>query len=251
MNIKTISFSLFSLLSLVLSQAHYKKTRGFCLEFIQHPIGSNHPLFFLEEATSSKMHQTFKYLACGRQCFVFESEDKSIVLKFLSAKRFLQDGLFHKSEEHTQNDLLDQELKSYHIAFHHLFNESKILGIKLGDSENLPHLTLIDPLGIKRQIDLNKAEFIIQPKAIHLSKIYESKKNLEPFLERVKQLLHKRYQQNILDHDPRIHRNLGAVNDDPFFLDLGSFYKPNSTSEEEKALELEKILKYNQQYLQN
>jgi hypothetical protein len=193
-------------------------------------------------------------MTSGKQCFVFESEDKTTVVKFISSKRFMKPSFLNQLlNDKTQKTklLLDKELSSYHLALTHLKEQSQIIGLKLGKCSDLPFLTITDPYGFRRKIDLNKAEFIIQPKAIPLNQLIAHKALNSDKLEAIYNLLHLRFDLNIYDLDPRIHRNMGFFNQKPFFIDIGSFITKEVTSEDFKQKQLKKIIDYNARYLDN
>jgi hypothetical protein len=246
---KNLPLLLFFISILVAFQRCYKIHKGFCIDFIQNPIGNNRPLLDLNDDVLKLLDQPFKYLVSGNQCYVFESLDKQTVIKFISAKRFINNDLFLNSLISKKKTSCKKELNSYHLAYRYLKNESQILGLKLGSSINLKNLVLIDPFGITKNIDLNKAEFIIQPKALVLDKLITSKLIKSQDLTKVYDLIRFRLEHHIFDKDTRLHRNTGFYNQKPLFLDLGSFFLNDRASEEDKKKHLEKVIDYNHKHL--
>ena len=246
---KTLLFFLLFFSILVVFQRFYKIHKGFCIDFIQNPIGNTRPLVDLNDDVLKLLDQPFKYLVSGNQCYVFESLDKQTVIKFISAKRFINNDLFLNSLNLKKKTTFDKELDSYHLAYKYLKDESQILGIKLGSSIHLKNLVLIDPFGIKKSIDLNKAEFIIQPKALVLDNLITSKLLKSQDLAKVYDLIQFRLEHHIFDKDTRLHRNMGFFNHKPLFLDLGSFFMYEQASEEDKKKHLEKVIDYNHKHL--
>lgn len=248
--IKTVFFHLFALTTLVVYQTHYQNHRGFCVEFIQEGLNATVPLIELDQAVLKKLQtETFRYLASGKQCYVFESQDRSLVIKFISTKRFQPAYCQSFKKKNQIKRLKAKELESYSIAFKNLKVETKLYGIKLGPSNGLGKLTLIDPLGLTRTVLLDRADFFIQPKAICLKQALKSTSNRDALLMKTEHLLKECHNKNIKNSDPRIHRNIGVLNEQPFFLDLGAFTLLNQFSECEKNQELEKIFRYNLSHL--
>ncbi len=241
LNFKYLAFFAFSTFVLISSHKHYKKTRGFCHAYIESPLVKSSLVCDLSEEAREILKQKFYYLASGRQAFVFESEDKRYVLKLLSTKRF---------ENNKNQALLKKEIESYQLAHHFLKSESAILGMKLGPMPERITVTLYDPLGIKKMIDLSSVDFIIQPKAITLAKIFRKQpQSIQSHLAGAKTLVKNRLSLDICDKDPRIHRNMGLVGTKPIFIDLGAFYI--SQSEKDKDKEMNAIFDYNNTYLKS
>lgn len=226
---------------------YYQKYRGFCEAFVQNAfVPDSKSIIDLGDEAQRILKGPLKFLDCGRQCYVFETLDEKYVVKFLSAKRFCNMGFIQKLNKQAflkRTEMQAKEIDSYHIAFHELKDKSGLIGMKLGKSKNLSHICLLDPQGRKRLINLNDAEFFIQPKASLLKTSYND------YLQSAKELIQYRLDKMIQDSDPRIHRNLGIVNGNVIFLDLGSFEHTSFLSDDEKQQELDKIINYSQERL--
>jgi len=255
---KKMLFLIFATAVILFQRYTYHKFNGFSVYSVEAPIPMAAPLIDLNPQMQALLQQPFHFLALGKQAFVFESADGQHVLKLIKTKRFNIRSIerwYYNWVGSAQADKvdrrIDQELKSYQLAYHELKNASQILGVKLGPSTTLGLLTIKDPWGLTKKIDLNKASFIIQPKAQTFRQIIETSSPSEKkvALEKIKRLIDGRYAKNILDKDPRIHRNIGFIEGEPFFLDLGSFVYAPELSEETKAADLKKILDYQESFM--
>lgn len=236
-------FLLFSLLSLSFIKYYQLRYRGFCEAFLETKAPKNICFSSIDPSFYTHLDKPFYYMACGRQTYVFSQKNAPFVLKILSYKPLVSKPLYQDKIKVFSN--IKKDLRSYLIAFDQLKKESGLIGIKIGKTTHLPKITLQDPLGISRIIDLNQIDFLVQLKASPLGDLPMD----ASIISQVKSLIELRLEKNIQDTDPRIHRNLGLVDGNPIFLDVGSFKIDHVLSTDEKRDEITKIFDYHKEHL--
>lgn len=190
------------------------------------------------------LQQEFHYLDRGLQCYAFESEDGSTILKFFrSYKYYLPSWMralpyptFLKDIQHqrevAKKAKLFQLFGSFKLAYENLKEESGLIFAHLNTSKEWnTKVTLKDALGKKYCIDIDKYHFVIQRKATllypYLTSLIEKgdKERMRPALTALVELLKTRCEKGIADTDPALEKNLGFLEDHtPVFIDTGSFY---------------------------
>jgi hypothetical protein len=192
--------------------------------------------------------QTFYYLASGKHCYAFVSEDQKYVLKFfkmqnLMPKDLLQDfpsSLIDKLKNGggvEEQLLLDRMFLSYKATYEHLRQEAGLIFIHFNKTHDLQsHVTLVDGKGKKYEINLDLFEFVVQYKA---EKIYErlhslvnggneekARKALRSFF----QLIALRCEKGFVDQDISIRNNYGFIGDMAVQVDCGTLLQDKSMS---------------------
>jgi len=182
-------------------------------------------------------NQTFYYLGCGAQTFAFVSEDGQYVIKFYRYHRASHPlALLAPFIPRLQRTVAKRKVKvkkdfaSYRLAFDQLKEETGLITIHLGRTENLNQsLTFYDKLGIRHEIDLDNSTFLLQRKA---EPFYST---LEQWIDqgcenRAKQavteliaLIRFQCQQGIFDKDPDLGTNFGFLDGHPIEFDVGRF----------------------------
>jgi hypothetical protein len=190
------------------------------------------------------LSQTFTYLGSGGQCYAFVSDDGNYVIKFfkhhlrtghlwmdfLPLPSRLQEAL-QKKKQKRLNKLL-RDFDSYKIAYENLKEETGILYVHLNKSTDLKQqVQIIDKIGIRHRVDLDRTEFIVQKKAslIH-ARLDELMKQND--LSAAKEIFHSlvqvivdRCKKGIFDEDAKIHRNFGCIGNNVIVIDVGRFRK--------------------------
>lgn len=185
--------------------------------------------------------QEFTFLGSGGWCFAFLGADGTTVLKFYKhthlrldkvMKRFSFKKLISKSDPLPKDAYYFQEFnfKSCALLYQHAKELTGILYAHLNKTENLlPQVVLIDNIGVRHTIDLDKTEFILQQKADllipHLQKQMASH-NVEGAKNSIDALLNcivKLYDKGIRDHDSSIRNNYGFTEEGAIALDISSF----------------------------
>lgn len=198
------------------------------------------------------LSQPFHYLAKGRQCFVFESEDGKTVIKFLNYHRFslpwyLPRILFWKEKlnawEERRHRRFDETVNSFHLADQMLKDETGLLYVHLQKGGNLPHLQMIDHAHRKHSIDLNETAFVLQRKAVpifeELSRRFQTGGAiaLEEGISAFTAFLQKRCSLLVADDDRDVEINFGFCDGKIMLLDPGRLYFNPALKDVEKANE--------------
>lgn len=194
------------------------------------------------------LSQPFHYLACGGQCFAFVSEDEHYVIKFFkhrirkpysyfyySSLPQILDGI-RKRKLAKAHFKLSRDFNSYKMAYENLREETGLLYIHLNKQEKTTPpcvaektIHIFDKLGIAHQIKLDDIEFVVQKRAqlayAHIDEQMQTN-DLAAARESLRSIIHviaERCKKGIFDEDPKIHRNLGFVGQEPIFIDVGRF----------------------------
>ena len=184
--------------------------------------------------------QRFSFLGHGGQSYAFVSEDGKYVLK-LFRRRLTPECLlswplpafmrkaFQKRVDYAAKKW-QRDLQSYELAYEELKNETGLLYIHLGITSHLNEpIVIVDKLGIAHTIDLDRTAFAIQKKAESILPYLEHQIQAERLdeaktaLMRTVGLVRARCKMGIFDEDPRLHKNLGFIEGQPVFIDLGRF----------------------------
>lgn len=228
------------LIACALSWTAIVRTDGFSPSIIEGTLlakSESKPDGWLNEIFS----QPFHYLGKGRQCFVFESQDRQTVLKFFNQK-YLQMPWYSFLVE--KRELAKRSLRrhfyenSYEIAFKELGEE--ILFLHLGLSDDLPKVRITDRASRSYQIDLNRVPFVLQKKGepiyAGLEMVFEKDglpglyREIDAFIG----LVSKRIAKNIADADSDVEHNWGYVDGRLFHLDPGRLFYDEKLQEPDR-----------------
>lgn len=177
------------------------KIHGSCLEGGVEPISSQ-----------VLLNQPFRYLAKGRQCFAFVSEDGKTVIKFLNYDRF--------SFTKRRRDRFQTTLSSLQLAWEFLREETGLLYLHLQRGGALPSIELIDRGHRRHRIDLNQVVFVLQKRATPIQEEFE-RRGIEPSIDALLSIVRKRCEQGITDDDYDLWINFGFVEDRLILFDPG------------------------------
>lgn len=186
------------------------------------------------------LEQKFYYLGKGCQCYVFESEDKTCVIKFFKHKHLrLYTGLENlplpsKLRQLCQDKVLRRKERVYKLfsscklAYEKLREASGLLYIHLDRVPDLvKKITLVDKLGGKHLIDLDAYEYIIQKKATPLKELLShcSIDELPQIAQQLAALVTLRCEKGVCDNDRALAQNVAFCDQEPIFIDIGQFYE--------------------------
>jgi hypothetical protein len=232
----------------------HKKTDGFSISRIQ---------FHREDALPSKniphavFNQSFHYLDAGNQCFVFTSEDDQYVLKFFkyvdhAPPAFLTKIPLLNSFKPLRQKRIDRiqwkrqrDFQAYTIAFDQFREESGLLDLHLHLTTNYPTIILYDKLGIQHNLDLNRAPFVLQKKAIPVYTQFQQwieQNQIDKLQNGIKDLINLcalRISKNITDDDVHFYSNFGFVNEKAIQVDPGHFSLSQTQPDELAPLSIE------------
>lgn len=201
---------------------------------------------------TTALNQPFYYLNTGGQAFAFVSEDGQYVLKCIknhlrsphywalslswptplrrTCQNYLKKKLAKRSRDFT----------SYKLAASLLKEESALLCVHLNPTDCFhTSLQLVDKLNIQHEITLDKTEFILQKRATPLHRyldqvMQEGRVDLaKNALHATLDLLKRAHAKGIYDEDPKLHTNIGILDNGAIFIDVGrltrSTQPPNLT----------------------
>lgn len=188
--------------------------------------------------------QKFSYIGKGAQCYAFVSQDQQYVLKFFKFKHlkpnFIVDLLpsippfkgFKQSCIERKKRKLIGVFNGYDLAYRENRQDSELIYLHLLPTTHL-HLqaTVIDKIGLERQIKLDDVVFLIQKKGEtlrtrlnHLLK-QERVQEAEQAISSILAMYISEYNRGIFDHDHGVMHNTGFIGNQPFHLDVGKLNK--------------------------
>lgn len=240
----------------------HKQTDGFSVEKIipkHQPLGNDpEDLSQLESILS----QPFYYLGRGGQCYVFESEDQKVVIKFfkqhhMNFLNWLDQLSLPKALEDFRNQIL---LKHEHQSKDYFFNSCRLASEKFKERTGLIYLhthqttnlnrkfLIFDKQGVEHEIDLNGIDFVLQRKAElshkHFRKLIRqkdldaAKRSIDSILE----LIMERSKLGIRDRDPNFRTNIGFIDGKAVEIDIGSFDERQRLDHKEETRKFKKWL---------
>lgn len=223
----------------------HKQTSGFSLSKIipRHQLcGKGLEGLQLSEVESI-LSQPFYFLGRGGQCYVFESEDKTVVIKFFKQHhmQFLnwleniklfgpldafRNKILHKHHHQSESFFF----QSCQLAYEKLKEHTGMIYLHLNRTDCFKQkLLIVDKLGIKHHLDPNEINFALQKKAvlshrkfrklIRESNIETAKRCIDSILD----LITERCKQGIKDRDPNFRTNIGFLGEEAIEIDIGSY----------------------------
>ncbi len=245
------SFLAFSLTLWGANFAYHSKTLGFSVAKITSNF-SHHPEWDVknqdEAQLGSLLSQPFRYLGAGSQSYAFVSEDGKTVLKFFRMKHqiFHLKDLFMGNRSQERKENLFSIYASHKIAFEEMKEDAGLIYLHLNKTNHLnKKVKLIDRLHRTYTVDLDQVEFVVQERAElifdRLKGLLHDHNGLNNALTEVMQLVQRRIDRGIADHDKAVTHNFGFVGDRAIQLDVGRIFHahkpPNKTRERERILE--------------
>lgn len=224
--LKRPRFLIKSFLFLALFGAAYflcdQATWGFTTARLQ----TTHDLGFSPSRGDPRIYLQQKYFLRdqGGQSYVFISEDGKYILKFF--KDMPRPWLPWPSYQKKKLGKLKRTLNGYQLAFNRLRKETGLLHLHLAPTSSPLPVILIDRLHIEHTLDLSSVYFVLQKRAEPITHFSDST------LSQIYELLQKRSSAHIADHDPRLHSNLGWIENHLVYIDPGRFVDdPHATSD--------------------
>ncbi|MDN3506479.1 MAG: hypothetical protein P0S96_04545 [Simkaniaceae bacterium] len=218
----------------------YDKTEGFALTKIHSNLTYDSRWEVENGSLPEIFDQKFSYLAAGGQAYAFVSEDGQYVLKFFKhhLRRVplwlralpLTGKLAEKRTIHKQKRArkLLRDFSSYKLALEALPKETGLLYVHLNKTKTLKTFArIVDKIGIEHPVDLDKVEFVLQKKAElalpHLKKLIKGHdlEGAKTCIDSIFSLITTRCDLGVYDEDPRIHRNVGFIDNRAILIDVG------------------------------
>jgi hypothetical protein len=179
------------------------------------------------------LQQKFYLKDQGGQSYVFISSDGKYVLKFFKDMPRPWLPLSHYKKKKLGK--LKRTLNGYQLAFDRLRQETGLLYIHLCPTSTPLPAILVDRLNIEHTLDLSSTYFVLQKRAAPLQTVSQAT------LSQISELLQKRAREQIADHDPRLHSNLGWIDNHLVFIDPGRFVEDSQASSELPSKFLEQL----------
>ena len=202
-------------------------TKGFHLARIDLQLESNPKWDVaysdLEKDSALKiLSQPFTYLNRGAQCFVFESQDHSYVIKIFQENRQVTPYTRWKLKK-KQKKMID--FSPCLRAHHELRNQTALIYLHLNPTEGeLPTIPIRDPLGRRYLLNLDRYSFVVQKK---VKPLFEALKeasvngDLPSLLHSYFSLLDFRVKKGIWNVDQSIESNFGFLGNEAIEIDFG------------------------------
>lgn len=258
---RTLVWLLIAALSLfALARFYYYATDDFRLGNITFPLPYEKnweitsPTVAEEKTLDAILAQSFVYLGKGAQSYVFASEDGKYVLKFFKFKH-LHPSVFVNAlppigplKAYKEKQAARKERKlfgvfnSYKLAYDVDKEESGLIFMQL-NTENNPerYVTIIDKIGIKRTIDLQKYPFVLQYKGESLRTVIgellkeQDVDTAEKRLGQILDLYAQEYAKGVYDHDHGVMQNTGFIGDKSIHLDVGKLLREENMRDKAHA----------------
>lgn len=214
----------------------------FTIEKLAMDVKGDFPTYPLPDLTDLAK-QPFYYLGHGGQSVAFRSEDDRYVLKFFLIRNLHGKKRYpmpkpthwipsHRKKRHARRDAIYQKclfnaLNNYKTAYEKLKNKTGILSMHLAATEeDLPFIQLYDAQQKEHWIDLNRASFILQEKALLVKEKLSTLSSEEKThaLNRLEDFFEARAKAGFIDIEKSfmIEANYGFLGDTPIQLDVGN-----------------------------
>lgn len=242
-------FSLPFIFCIVAIRLYYALTDDFRLANItcSSSLENRWSLPFLTEEEKVEIEEIlqhpFYYLGKGAQCYAFSTADSKYVIKFFKFKHlkpnplleflpsFSYLGDWKNSIAARKYRKLSSIFNGYDLAYHYYKEGAGLIYIHLSPSQVIPPMTvtLIDKLGLTRQVPLNDITFILQRRGETLGQrlhMLLSQGNITTAQQAIAHILNmycQEYAIGLWDHDHGVIQNTGFIDDKPFHLDVGKF----------------------------
>ena len=223
-------------------------TDGFAMVNVYAPEGDNAKWHREGSLPEGIENQTFTYFNSGSQSYVFVSEDGQLVLKLFKFQHmrappildFIKGFAPLDEKRAKKRNVLEKTFNSLCIGYDKLKEETGLVFLHLAKTDHLhKKIVIIDKIGKKHLLDLDRVEFLIQKKgtlAYNALNEWMEKGQVQQAKEAVASLLNlsiHRCKMGIFDKDPDFSTNFGFIDTVPFQMDFGRL----SLSEEEKGIE--------------
>lgn len=190
-----------------------------------------------QKALDQILNQKFTYYNKGSQSYVFISEDKKYILKFLKQHKlrpkswlayvpisfnpYYQEQLFKKKK-------CRATFNACKTAFLELKKEAGLIYVHINNTRDLnKKVTIFDKNGKQHIVDIDKTSFCVQKRAqLIYSRISELMHNGD--VEGAKQIITSVFslidflgKKGVVDNDPILRKNFGLIDDVAVQIDIG------------------------------
>jgi hypothetical protein len=212
------------------------------------------------EETRDALSQPYHYLARGKQCYAFESQDGRYILKLPRMDRYgiplwLQAGkiFFSRYREALEKDHLARRaflFESFRLSFRDLKEETAVLALHLEPTVSTGKRVLLkNRLGFSYWLPLDRAIFVLQEKKSLLSRALQealaqgNKQLANQMVEAWVAVVAARARQGILNKDGSFLRNFGYAEGKAYQIDIGSFYRGKCRNKEVALRSMQETMK--------
>ncbi len=183
------------------------------------------------------LSQKFTYFSKGSQAYVYISEDKNYILKFLKQHKLYPNTwlayLPFSFNRHYQRSLSlkkdrSNTFKAIKTAFCDFKQETGLLYVHLNRTDNLnKKITIFDQNGNLHIVDIDKTSFLIQKKAnliyVRITELMSQGKTeqAKQIITSVFSLIDQLGKRGVVDNDPILRKNFGLISDKAVQIDIG------------------------------
>jgi hypothetical protein len=183
------------------------------------------------------LSQKFTYFNKGSQAYVYISEDKKYILKFLKQNKLHPDTWLAyiplSFNPYYQNYLSLQKkhtstFRAIQTAFTDFKQETGLLYVHLNRTHHLnKKITLFDRKGNLHTVNLDKTSFLVQKKAnLIYMRITElmaqgDVEGAKQIISSVFSLIDQLGRRGVIDNDPILRKNFGLIDDKAVQIDIG------------------------------
>jgi len=201
---------------------------------------------------SSLLAKPFFYLGRGAQAFVFESEDGQYVIKLFRSspkihpwRQFIRKNFLKRRDRRTAEQKIQLLFRACKLAYTKAPDLTGLQYIHLNSTKYLPPSTyLVNRMGRKIPVDLNRCRFAIQKKGVSVSQTFAEairEKDKEKYLRLASSfvsLVQERASRNISNLDKKMGENFGFLGETAIEWDFGN-YATNESLQEKSLREAE------------
>ncbi len=183
------------------------------------------------------LNQKFTYYSKGSQSYVFISEDKKFILKFLKQEKLrpkswlaylpLSFNPYHQ-EYLFKKEKCRATFSACKTAFQELKKESGLIYVHLNNSRDLnKKITILDKNGEQHIVDIDKTCFYVQKRAqliyLRISELMHSNdiEGAKRIISSVFSLIDFLGKKGVFDNDPILRKNFGLIDDVAVQIDIG------------------------------
>jgi len=209
------------------------------------------------EQINNLLKQEYHFLGYGGQGYSFASQDGKYVLKFfkihhMRAPRAAELFPFLLKIKMIKNELVNKKkmnhekiFNSIKLAAEKFKAETGILFVHLNTTKSQhPSVTLVSPIGVKIQVDLNQTPFVLQRKAdlsiseIKKYSIQKDEQSLQNVINDITLFIADRCRKGIEDTDSGLFRNYSYCDSKLIQIDIGSFKENSDLKNKQVAKEV-------------
>jgi hypothetical protein len=183
------------------------------------------------------LSQKFAYYSKGSQSYVFISEDKKFILKFLKQEKLRPKSWLARiplSFNPYYKDYLSKQKRcrstfsAFKTAYLELKNESGLIYVHLNNARDLnKKVTIFDKNGQQHIVDIDRTCFYVQKRAqLIYSRISELMHNQDidgakKIISSIFSLIDFLGKKGMFDNDPILRKNFGLIDDVAVQIDIG------------------------------